>query len=1220
MPLPALRTRIGRASLFSTRTASICARIARYDAGKSPPSDERRTWYDDIEVDGQRGVVYVTAHAARQMWVFDYAGTPRGRVPGARGIAVLPNGDVAVCDPDSQHVLVYDFSLRVVKALAANNVLDLEADAAGRLYASVSDPAVLYLRWPVARSEPQLVQPRFQKISVGLTFDTAIAGVPFSLPVTVTGRPTPSDDWHIFARPSDGSDLSWRELDASRAGGTLNVRPPAELLGLNDIAVRFGKGTIDRANGTADLHVEKTVFFQKGGEIGGVSVRSVSGRSGFRRGEAIGFRIEGRGRTSGSSIALILQRAGRTLGDTKLPSETSYWELPGTVTRRLLPGHYALSANADSTVGRPYEFDLAEAEPDSPMQRIMYHEFDQDPANMPQGKLLGNAERLAFVRDYVNNVAELGFTRETDRSGFVLGNTATAGSWRTDTADEAAAHDLVPLGGLWEPEYYLDRATAFGVRRDTQLLGHCAGVRLADSWFPPLDATLQRATQWLGKYPSFYGFNYNDELFFDNFPFADHLPADSAWLDATAAKLGHPLRSDVYRAGLTHMYGELDRAVTELRPDLARTATPMWQFPAVEGSYAPTVYAHMTESYSHYLSEGFGWPWLPAHSAELLRRPGLPLMAVFDNSFRNGDGEGYLKDALQVLGRGTQGFGVEHTRPFSEPRASNALRAMNMLGETYGALFAEAEPDNEAVVLYSYAQDVTEKRDRMGTPHWERVQALHGAGLMAGLPMSIVYEEDIESGCLLDHGRPKVNFLFLVGQTAELPSAVRAGVQAFVAAGGRLVVDADSRAFPGATRFPQSLLGATEAASTGFDGDGLFPDIQPSYERLAAALKAQFGEARRFAVDTDEPWVSKNRFHAGAVHYVLIASETSPYPWAAENVWGLGALYNKSYWPRRVQLDVPHSPVIYDVFERQSIAATTSGKTDTIVADLSTFPGKLYALAPRALEAPKLSARISPESVTYSIDVGLAARVPLRIAISGAGGQTSTLFRSTDLRGEFEHTVARPAGPGPWRLEATELLGGRSSSLHIPALDLPQPWVSQLPNVELERETQIRALLSRAPRTLHVVGESSALTTEPPRVPAPRPEGTRLASDPRERASDAARTRNLLGARNDRPQGSRRTGASRQSGGAVWTEIGRSLSRRRSRLHQCRICGARLWRELRDDRRRRSGRSERGNATLHCALEHTKIRSSERNGNARHSPANYSRGHARPEHRAAQAQ
>jgi hypothetical protein len=1046
--------------------------IAAYDASKAPATDEHRTWYDDIEVDPKRSIVYVTARTPKQLWAFNYDGTPVGRAPGVAGIAVLPNGNVAVVDPDRHHVRVYDRALQLAKTLSVVGVLDLEADAAGRLYASVADPTILYLRWPPSLSEPDAVRPKFQHLAVRIPFDASVAGAPFSLSVAVTGRPTPSGDaWHVFARPSDGSDLSWKELDSTYTEGALNVRPPADLRGLNDIAVRYGKGAI----ASGDLHVEKTVRFAIAADGGSASVRSVLNRAGFQRGEAIAIRIDGA--TSRNTAALTLQRAGKTLGSSNISLATRYWELPSAVTRRLVPGHYVLNATVDSLQAIPYEFDIAEAEPDSPMQRILYHEFETSEAPLPQNGLPSIAERLAFVRAYTDSVAGLGFTRETDRSALRLMRSTPAGAWRTDAMTEPAAHDVLPLGGLWEPEFYLDRATALGIHYDTQLLAHCSGVRLADSWFPPLNATLQRLSQWLGRYPSFYGFNYNDEAFFPNGPFVNSIPADQAWLDSAAAQLVGRPKADAFRLGFAHMYSQFDAAVKEVKPDLARTTTPMWQYPAVVGSYAPTVYAHMTESYSHYLSEGYGWPWYPAHSADMLRRPGLPLMGVFDNGYLTGDGESFLKDALQVLGRGVQGIGLEHHRPLREPQGSNALRLMNGLAQMYGPIFAEAEPDNEATVLYSYAQDVSEQVDNLGTPHWERVFALYGAGLMAGLPMSTTYEEDIAAGALLEHGKPKVKLLFLVGQTAELPAPVKAALLAFSAAGGRVVIDADSREFPGATRFPHALLGPIQASQIVRDGDPVFPAAQPGYEATATALSAQFGPGRRFPVDTDDLWVSKNRFDGGAIHYVLIASETSPYPWDAASVWNLGAKFNKSYWPKSVRLSVPQTPVIYDVFERRIAAAKTNGNSSVVQADLTTFPGKFYALAPRALSAPKLSARVSQSDVTYTVDVGMPARVPLRLVLSDSHGATTTLYRGTNLRGEFEHTIARPVGTNPWRLEVSELLGGASSSLTIPAAELAQPLVRPLADVETEREPQIRALLAKASRNLHVVG-ANTLPTE----------------------------------------------------------------------------------------------------------------------------------------------
>ena len=74
---------------------------------------------------------------------------------------------------------------------------------------------------------------------------------------------------------------------------------------------------------------------------------------------------------------------------------------------------------------------------------------------------------------------------------------------------------------------YLDQAAAHGIRVDSQILGHCSGVRFRDFWLDQLNPTLQRAAQGRSRYPSFYGFNYNDEMFFGQWV-TDWTPSDVA--------------------------------------------------------------------------------------------------------------------------------------------------------------------------------------------------------------------------------------------------------------------------------------------------------------------------------------------------------------------------------------------------------------------------------------------------------------------------------------------------------------------------------------------------------------------------------------------------------------------------------------------------------------------------------------------------------------------
>ena len=106
---------------------------------------------------------------------------------------------------------------------------------------------------------------------------------------------------------------------------------------------------------------------------------------------------------------------------------------------------------------------------------------------------------------------------------------------------------------------------------------------------------------------------------------------------------------------------------------------------------------------------------------------------------------------------------------------------------------------NEAAVLYSTTQAGTEKRQSCDGPHWGAVYGMLGGLMMAGVQANLVYEEDVTAGWLLAGGKPRYPMLLLADQKAAAAS-VQEAIAAFVAAGGRVFVDADSADYPGATK------------------------------------------------------------------------------------------------------------------------------------------------------------------------------------------------------------------------------------------------------------------------------------------------------------------------------------------------------------------------------------------------------------------------------------
>src|SRR5262249_32826511 len=233
---------------------------------------------------------------------------------------------------------------------------------AGRLYASVGDPSVTFVRWSADLKNAEVIGPSFQRIQVDFPDSALIAGKPLAIKVKVTGRPAPTGKsaWQVMARPSHGSNLRWQPLPATYKDGTLTVTPPEELRGLYDVAVRLGKGPIDWANRAKDPFVQKTYALVSPGARESVSVITSSGRRAFRQGEAIPLQVVRRDpRKETANVELTLHQGKTLLAKTKLRLQLhAALSLPPAVTRRLGPGRYLLRPASPGHESYPLALDI----------------------------------------------------------------------------------------------------------------------------------------------------------------------------------------------------------------------------------------------------------------------------------------------------------------------------------------------------------------------------------------------------------------------------------------------------------------------------------------------------------------------------------------------------------------------------------------------------------------------------------------------------------------------------------------------------------------------------------------------------------------------------------------------------------------------------------------------------------------------------------------------
>jgi len=1097
--------------------------INRFDAyaPNAKDNDDKRTWMSTLAVDPESKRVYTILERHRKLVCYDYQGKELFSAADKQGrLCALPNGRIAL--GHGNKVTVFD---RDLKELATHElpshplctdmgIKELKADASGRLYMLFWDQAVKYARWSADFTTLDVLLLDHLRVLVGWPDRPLTTDGELELTVRVQGQPAPAPGgtWQVLVRPSDGSSLEWQVLPSAFDGekpNTLKVKLPGHVEGYYEFAVRYGQGAIDWTNRGNDPYIQRRLLVLPKEDRPSVSILTTSLRSAFQPGERIGLQVVRRG---GKDSAIYcwyeLKGPGLELRSENLPfTRTASLEIPAEITRRLAPGDYTLTPHAEYHKGYPLTFHIATDLADSPMQRILYHEFGQAP-NPDNNGLADGAEQAAYLRQYFAAVQRQGWTRETDRAfgAAVNGGGPRAGSPRPWGQGD---QDVMPTGERFSPmnnsrEQMMDLSTRFGLLRDSTVFGHCASYRFRDVHLQQVGPGIQRFMQAYERFPSFYGINYNDEIFFDNQYDVSWTKADTQWLDdAIKEKFPGRPRADAYRYAMETMYGSLNAAVRQAAPKARITTAPMWQFPAVDGSYAPTIYAGMDESYSHFISEGMHIPFYALHSAEFLRRPGKPLMGVFDNGYHGDGGDVYMKNAMLVLGRGVQGIGVAHTSPLGTPAVTDSdapgadvYRVTNLLAAMYGPVFAEFPLADEAAVLYSYEQDITERRNSMGTPQWERVYAMTAAGAMAGLPTRIVYEEDVAADCLLDKdGKVMIPALFIIGVKVDLPEATRAGIAKFIAAGGKVYLDADSKDFPNATRlaiqtYPADLR---DGFRNNYCVDSWFSEIMPPLERLTKELQAALGDKRRMQVDTSDPFVAKSYFDGGAIQYVMLSNETSPFPWDAPTNWSMGGVFNKKFLPKVVTLTLPpseKSPVVYDVFEHKVVETKVGadGRV-TLPVDLRNYPGRLYAIASAPVSPPLLGGAIKDGDsfVTYTVYMGdvhspMAARVPLRIRLLDSQGRpVQCFYTATDETGRLTGQMTIPINDRTFTLEVCELLTGQATTSDFscgePGPAFARGFVRPRLPVEAMRTDRVEAMLQAAGGTVTLVaGDTDVLT------------------------------------------------------------------------------------------------------------------------------------------------
>jgi hypothetical protein len=378
----------------------------------------------------------------------------------------------------------------------------------------------------------------------------------------------------------------------------------------------------------------------------------------------------------------------------------------------------------------------------------------------------------------------------------------------------------------------------------------------------------------------------------------------------------------------------------------------------------------------------------------------------------------------------------------------------------------------------------------VGGNYKEQVLAAHHALTRAGYPAHILHERLLPGGALKNY-----RTLVIVGQTFELPAAMKEAIAGFTAAGGKVVVDRTTTVkFPGAVvtradlRDPAFRWGVlferAERKDHGFKSNKQASYYQTNHfmDEMVRKAVGPFREAMkqtasRPALLTDSVHLAAEKHVAGegALYLVLSGYEKLPDIPDSQRYY----LYN--YAPYRASYALQGIPRGSTVYCIEGIDWKKVRKVDDFgAAQTGTFAAgemKLYLVAPRQPGGLDTAAqgRDNALSVTAGLR-GVKMPWPLTVTVTAPDGQRLyRVYRATNAEGRYAETfpVGANAPAGPYVLTVESPVGGLRARLRVDLRPQSAPPRAVADAVRVFDEAVIRKFLAARPRLVIAVGNEA---------------------------------------------------------------------------------------------------------------------------------------------------
>ncbi len=650
---------------------------------------------------------------------------------------------------------------------------------------------------------------------------------------------------------------------------------------------------------------------------------------------------------------------------------------------------------------------------------------------------------------------------------------------------------------------YLDTLARCGVDANYQLYGHYSAVHTLPQEQGALQVWAAGWAQRLEAFPACTGITFHDlqvqewggwwdaprKPYYDNelWPkWAREVPVPAT---VPEANKGNWATAHAVEGMLTRMYAKLNGAIAAANPALGRTTMQWWHQPLyiadpddVATGQTLITAQHMEEQYYHPLSV--------ANMADLWRRPDKDIWVYGNNSWQE-DGTGAMSytDLMAALFRGVQGAGrnqAPQTADMSSEFGTRVLTPAFRLWHRYGGISAVAHPADQVAVWRSMFQESLEYPGRRSEEmHMTNMAAAYTACLYSHYTAGIVTDDLVRVGGL---GRYKA---VIISFEAPLPDALLQPLLAFQKAGGLVLANTPAHGYwapPGALALGPAfreahILGNNNRDSLrhlGIQDDGL---------KGAAVLQGVLAGKLAPQVDCDNPAVWTSLHTAGAARYVWAVNDTilPQRPLDLHHYTG----YENTRLPVKAVLRVPAGKyVVYDVLAGKRVTPGKAGDRLTLTADMTVFPGALFALLPEEIAGVRVAAGEHKPAVgawTLAVRVEvlgaggkpIKAAVPVELTVHDAAGTVRYAVTRTAVDGvcAMELPVAANDAPGAWQVTARELFAGRSLTAALTVAVPGLPAAAPTPAVEWGRASRAAQALKLA-HTVAVIAAGPSPTAD----------------------------------------------------------------------------------------------------------------------------------------------